>query len=99
MKRTVDNEQKIKQKKPETAQIRLQRTFIGLARWGKQRNVDNRNKLSHDSLVDEIRNFPQNWLQDVNRMENDRLPTLAIQYKPHGKRDICRPRRRWNRIT
>jgi hypothetical protein len=56
MKRAVDNEQRRKQKQPETAQIRLQRPFIGLTRWGKQRNVDIRNKLSHDSIVDEIRN-------------------------------------------
>jgi hypothetical protein len=98
MKGTVDDEHKRKQEQPEAAQIRLQRTFIGFTRWGNQRNVDIRNKLSQDNIVDEIRNFLQNWIQYVNRMENDRLPTLAIQYKPHGKRDIFRPRRRWNRV-
>jgi hypothetical protein len=28
-------------------------------------------------------------------MENNRLPKLALQCQPHGKRDIGRPRRRW----
>jgi hypothetical protein len=60
MKETVNKEQKRKEKQPETTQIRLQRTFIGLTQWDKQRNFDIRNKLSEDIIVDEIRHFLQN---------------------------------------
>jgi len=35
VKRAVDNEQKRKQKQPETAQILLHRPFLGLTRCGK----------------------------------------------------------------
>jgi hypothetical protein len=34
MKRAVDNEQKRKQKQPETAKIFLQKPFLDLTRWG-----------------------------------------------------------------
>ena len=35
------------------------------------------------------------WLQHVLRMDTDRLPKQALQYKPKGRRNISRPRKRW----
>jgi len=67
---------------------------LGLTRWDKQRNVDITSKLNQDNIVDDITNYQQNWLKHVNRIENNRLPRLALQYQPHGKRVIDRPRRR-----
>jgi len=40
-------------------------------------------------------NIIQKWLQHVQRMDTDRLPKQALQYKPKGRRNIGRPRTRW----
>ena len=37
----------------------------------------------------------QKWLQHVQRMDTNRLPKQALQYKPKGRRNIGRPRKRW----
>jgi len=36
----------------------------------------------------------QKWLQHVQRMDTNRLPKQALQYKPKGRRNIGRPRKR-----
>jgi len=41
-------------------------------------------------------NIKQKWLQHVQRMDTNRLPKQALQYKPKGRRDIGRPRKRWH---
>jgi len=40
-------------------------------------------------------NINQKWLQRVQRMDTNRLLKQALQYKPKGRRNIGRPRKRW----
>ena len=40
-------------------------------------------------------NINQKWLQHVQRMDTNRLLKQALQYKPKGRRNIGRPRKRW----
>ena len=40
-------------------------------------------------------NINQKWLQHVQRMDTNRLPKQALQYKLKGRRNIGRPRKRW----
>jgi len=61
----------------------------------KQRIVDFRGKLNHDNIVDGIRNCQQRLPRHVYRMENNRVPQLALQYQPHGNRDEGHPTIRW----
>jgi hypothetical protein len=35
------------------------------------------------------------WLQHLERMEQNRIPKLLLNYKPRGRRDQGRPGRRW----
>ena len=35
------------------------------------------------------------WLRHVQRMDTNRLPKQALQYKPKERRNIGRPRKRW----
>ena len=35
------------------------------------------------------------WLQHVQRMDTNRLPKQALQYRPKGRRNIGRPKKRW----
>ena len=38
---------------------------------------------------------PEKWLQHVQRMDINRLTKQALQYKPKGRRNVGRPRKRW----
>jgi hypothetical protein len=45
--------------------------------------------------VKEIKQYQGKWLQHVQRMDTNRIPKQALQYKPKGRRNIGRPRKRW----
>ena len=47
------------------------------------------------STVKEIKQYQKKWLQHVQRMDINRIPKQALQYKPKGRRNIGRPRKRW----
>ena len=42
-----------------------------------------------------MKEYQKKWLQRVQRMDTNRLPKQALQYKPKGRRNIGRPRKRW----
>ena len=46
-------------------------------------------------IVKEIKQYQERWLQHVQRMNTNRLPKQALQYKPKRRRNIRRPRKRW----
>jgi hypothetical protein len=48
---------------------------------------------AHD-IVKEIKQYQKKWLQHVQRMDTNRLPKQALQYKPKGRRNIGRPKKR-----
>jgi len=39
--------------------------------------------------------YKQNWIKHLKKMDNTRLPKHALNYKPRGRRDRGRPRKRW----
>ena len=57
----------------------------------------NRNKLPHfyTYIVKEIKQYQKKLLQHVQRMDTNRLPKQALQYKPKGRRNVGRPWKRW----
>jgi hypothetical protein len=54
-----------------------------------------REKLGVQNIVLEIKQYQQEWLQHVERMETDRIPKQALKYRSIGKRSIGCPRKRW----
>jgi hypothetical protein len=46
-------------------------------------------------IIYKINQYQEKWLKHVQRMDTNRLPKQAIQYKPKGRRNIGRPRKRW----
>jgi hypothetical protein len=52
-------------------------------------------KLGVQNIVKEIKQYQQKWLQHVQRMDTNRVPKQALQYRPKGRRNIGRPRKRW----
>ena len=47
------------------------------------------------NIIQEIKQYQKKWLQHVQRMDTNTLPKQALQYKPKGRRNIGRPRKRW----
>ena len=47
------------------------------------------------NIVKEIKHYQEKWLQHVQRMDTNRIPKEALQYKSKGRRNIGRPRKRW----
>jgi hypothetical protein len=53
-------------------------------------------KLQVENTVDEIENYQQNWLQDVKRMQNSRLPRIAVECKPKADETSAALCTRWS---
>ena len=46
-------------------------------------------------MVKEIKEYQKKCLKHEQSMDTNRLPKQALQYKPKGRRNIGRPRKRW----
>jgi len=52
-------------------------------------------KTGAQNIVKEIKQYQKKWLQHVQRMDTNRIPKQALQYRPKGRRNIGRPKKRW----
>ena len=48
--------------------------------------------MGAQNIVKEIKQYEKKWLQHVQRMDTNRIP---LQYRPKGRRNIGRPKKRW----
>jgi hypothetical protein len=71
------------------------RPFLSFTRFDRQGNSDIRNRLKVDNILEDIISYQKNWIDHLKRMDRNRIPKLALQYQPRGRRDVGRPRRRW----
>ena len=79
----------------ETAQMKFLRHLLGTTKLDKEKNQCIREKTGAQSIVKEIKQYHDKWLQYVQRMDSNRLPKQALQYRPKGRRNTGRPRKRW----
>jgi hypothetical protein len=79
----------------EAAQTKFLRHLFGITKLDKENNQCIRQKIGAQNIVKEIKQYQQKWLQHVQRMDTNRLPKQTLQYKPKGRRNIGRPRKRW----
>ena len=79
----------------EAAQMKFLRHLLGIAKPDKEKNQCIRQKTGAQNIVKEIKQYQEKWLQHVQRMDTNRLPKQTLQYKPNGRRNIGRPRKRW----
>ena len=61
----------------------------------RTRHTHHREKTVAQNIVEEIKQYQNKWLQHVQRMDTNRIPKQALQYRPKGRRKIGRPRKRW----
>ena len=79
----------------EAAQMKFLRYFLGITKLDKEKNQCIRQKTGAQNIVKEIKQYQKKWPQHVQRKDTNRLPKQALQYKPKGRRNIGRPRKRW----
>ena len=79
----------------EAAQMKFLKHLLGITKLDKEKNQCIRQITETQNIVKEIKQYQKKWLQRVQRMDTDRLPKQALQYKPKGRRNIGRPRKRW----
>jgi hypothetical protein len=61
----------------------------------KEENQCIRGKIGAQNIIKEIKQYQEKCLQHVQRMDTDRIPKQVLQYKPKGRRNVGRPRKRW----
>ena len=71
------------------------RSVTGYTRLDKIRSEGIRKELEISAIQDVRLKYKQNWINHLDRMDNTSLPKHALNYKPRGRRDRGRPRKRW----
>ena len=61
----------------------------------KEKNQCIRRKTGAENIVKEIKQYQEKWLQHIHRMDTNRIPKQALQYKTKERRHIGLPRKRW----
>ena len=79
----------------QVAQMHFVRSVTGHTRPDKIRSEVIRKELEISGIQDVRLKYKQNWINHLERMDNTRLPKHALNYKPQGRRDGGRPRKRW----
>ena len=79
----------------EATQMKFLRHLLGITKLDKEKNQSIGQKTGAQNTVQEIKQYQKKWLKHVQRMDTNRLPKQALQYKPNGRRNIGRPRKRW----
>ena len=79
----------------EAAQMKFLRHLLGITKLDKEKNQCVREKTGAQNIVKEIKQYQKKWLQHVQRMDTNRIPKQALRYRPKGRRNIGRPKKRW----
>jgi hypothetical protein len=79
----------------EAAEMRFLRSMVGYLLIDHRRNEDIREELQIIDINSRIKNYQIKWFQSLDRMEQNRIPKLLLNYEPRGRRDQGRPCRRW----
>jgi len=75
--------------------MKFLRHLLGITKLDKENNQCFRQKTGTQNIVKEIKQYQKKWLQLIQRMDTERLPKQALQYKPKGRMNRGRPRKRW----
>ena len=79
----------------EAARMHFLRSVMEYTTLDKIRNEVIRKELEISGIQDVRLKCKQNWINHLERMDNTRLPKHSLNYKPRGRRDRGRPRKRW----
>jgi hypothetical protein len=82
----------------EAAEMRFLRSVKGYTKLVKIRNEVIRKELEISGIQDVRSKHKHNWMNHIERMDNTRFPKHVVNYKPPGRRDLGRSRKRWQRF-
>jgi len=82
----------------EAAEMHFLRSVKGCTRLYKIRSEVIRKELEISGMQDVRSKHKQNWISHLERMHSTRLPKHTLNYKPRGRRDRGRPRKRWQYV-
>jgi hypothetical protein len=71
------------------------RHLLGITKLDKEKNRCIREKAGAQNIVQEIKQYQKKWLQHVQKMDTNRIPRQALIYRPEGRRNVRRPKKRW----
>ena len=81
--------------KIQAAEMRFLRRTKGCSRREQIRNEDIRRELNIYNLNEKVTEYRSKWKDHVERMPRERVPLKVLKYSPEGRRDVGRPRKRW----
>jgi len=64
----------------EAAQMTFLRHLLGITKVDKEKNQCIRQKTGAQNIVTEIKQYQENWLQNVQKMDTNRIPKQALQF-------------------
>ena len=79
----------------EAALMKYLRHLLGITKLDKEKNQCIKEKTGAQNIVKEIKQYQKKWLQHVQRMDRNRIPRQALKWRPQGRRNIGRPKKRW----
>jgi hypothetical protein len=82
-------------KRIEAAKMKLLRPLAGYTLRGHKYNDDIRSELGVQSITEILDIYRTNWNDHLLRMEPYRVPLQVYRYRPTGRRNVGRPRKRW----
>jgi hypothetical protein len=75
--------------------MKFLRPLLRITKLDKEKNQSIRKKTEAQNIVKEITQYQHKWLQRVKRMGTNRLPKQVLRYRPEGRRNLGRPKKRW----
>jgi hypothetical protein len=82
-------------KRIETAEMKLLRPLAGYTLRDHKYNDDIRSELGVQSITEILDIYRTNWCDHLLRMEPYCVPLEVYCYRPTGRRNVGRPRKRW----
>ena len=86
---------KIEEQRLEAAEMKFLKHLLGITKLDKEKNQCIREKTGAQNIVKEIKQYQKKWLQHVQRMDTNRIPKQALQYRSKGRGYLGRPKKRW----
>jgi hypothetical protein len=75
--------------------MKFLRHLLVITKLNKEKNQSITVKTGVQNIVKEIKQYQKKRLRHVQRMDRNRIPKQVLQYRPTGRRNIGRPRKRW----
>jgi len=76
------------------AEMKYMRRTAGYTWTVYKTNAQIAKELKITSVLDKLLEYKRSWIQHVNRMPRNRLPSLMKYYSPTGRRNHGRPLKR-----